>query len=756
VLYSHGALMASADEMKLLQEMADNLAYGIENIRAREEKRAIQSAVSKVAASFSVSAGEEFFERLVTNMTGAVGSDAGFVSRLLPGEPLTARTVAAVFDSVVGENFDYRLAGSPCAVALHGGECIIAERLTTQFPAAPDYHGFAAQAYVGRRLDNSAGHPIGLLFVLFREPIKRVDLVSNTIQIFASRIAAELERLESDARIREQAELLDKAKDAIVVKGMDHRVRFWNKGAERLYKWTAEEAIGRSVGELLFDDPVQLQEATDLLLQHGRWSGETIEKRKDGRLLTIENHWTLVADERGAPHSIFAIKTDISRRKADEEAIHKLAFYDPLTSLPNRRLLVERLNTRLANDAGVTHNGALLFVDLDNFKILNDTFGHDQGDELLRQVAQRIKNCVREHDTVARLGGDEFVIILDHLAPGAPEASRQANVVAEKVLAAFHHPFRLRLTEFYSTPSIGIALFDDKDSANELLKLADMAMYQAKAAGRNTVCFFDPAMQALVAAKVTMESELRQGLQRQELLLHFQPQVDAAGRVTGAEVLMRWRHPVRGMIPPVEFIPLAEETGLILPLGEWVLRSACRQLAEWAADALLGRLTLAVNVSARQFRHPDFIDLALRIFEETGIHPGQLKLELTESLLLDNVDDTIAKMTLLKARGVCFSLDDFGTGYSSLMYLKRLPLDQLKIDQSFVRDILIDPNDDAIARTIVTLGHSLCLEVIAEGVESEEQRARLAAHGCNAYQGYLFSRPVPIAEFNAFVQARGA
>ncbi|MDB5761675.1 MAG: hypothetical protein JWQ21_670 [Herminiimonas sp.] len=753
-LYAHGALVASADEMKLLQEMADNLASGIENIRAREEKQLIQSAVSKVAASVSASAGAEFFEQLAMNMAEAVGAQASFVARLLPDQPVTARTLAAVVDNEVSNNFDYKLEGTPCENLLQAVECIVPDSVAERFPSPSLLAAQGAQAYAGRRLDNSAGRPIGVLFVLFRHSIKQFDLITSTLQIFASRAAAELERQESDARMREQAALLDKAKDAIVVKGMDNRLRFWNKGAERLYGWTAEEAIGQSVEELLFEDPGQLRQATDILLQHGRWSGETRERHKDGSTLIIENQWTLVSDDHEAPHSIFVIKSDITQRKAAENEIHSLAFYDPLTSLPNRRLLVERLTARLTTGAPTGHNGALLFVDLDHFKTLNDTFGHDQGDELLRQVAQRIQSCVRESDTVARLGGDEFVIMLEKLAEESQDAAAQATLVGEKILAAFNHSFQIAQSEFYSTPSIGISLFDDKKSANELLKRADLAMYQAKAAGRNTMRFFDPEMQAVVATKVAMQAELRQGLQRKELFLHFQPQVDAEGHVTGAEALVRWLHPKRGIVSPAEFIPLAEETGLILPLGAWVMRSACTQLATWAGCPELATLTLSVNVSARQFRHPAFVEQMLTILMETRADPSKLKLELTESLLLENVEDIIDKMTVLKAKGIGFSLDDFGTGYSSLMYLKRLPLDQLKIDQSFVRDVFIDPNDAAIARTIIALGQSLGLAVIAEGVETEEQRDFLASHGCHAYQGYLFSRPLTAPEFDAFVFSR--
>jgi EAL domain-containing protein (putative c-di-GMP-specific phosphodiesterase class I) len=354
---------------------------------------------------------------------------------------------------------------------------------------------------------------------------------------------------------------------------------------------------------------------------------------------------------------------------------------------------------------------------------------------------------------VARFGGDEFVVMLEDLSGNALEATSQAESVGAKILASLNEPYMLQDSPQHSTPSIGVTLFGDQQSSlEELLKQADLAMYRAKASGRNALRFFDPEMQAVVAARVAMEADLRQGLLKHQFVLHYQPQVDHTSTVTGAEALIRWQHPQRGMVSPAEFIPLAEETGQILPLGLWVLETACVQLSAWAKSPETAHLTLAVNVSAHQFRQADFVDQVLKICECNALGSGKLKLELTESLLLDDIEDIIAKMIVLKANGVCFSLDDFGTGYSSLSYLKRLPLDQLKIDQSFVRDVLTDPDDAVIARTIVALARSLGMAVIAEGVETEEQLLFLSSHGCHAYQGYLFSRPLPLADFDQFVR----
>jgi diguanylate cyclase (GGDEF)-like protein len=479
---------------------------------------------------------------------------------------------------------------------------------------------------------------------------------------------------------------------------------------------------------------------------------------RDPHEQALPNQRQIQITERRTPDGgLVIIYHDVTDLRLASAEIESLAFYDPLTHLPNRRLLVDRLEQAMAASARHGREGALLFIDLDHFKTLNDTLGHDIGDLLLQQVAQRLASCVREGDTVARLGGDEFVVMLADLSEQAVDAATQAEAVARKILAALNQPYQLAAHDYRSTPSIGVALFSGHQAAlEELLKQADIAMYQAKRAGRNTLRLFDPAMQQAITARAAMELDLRKALVESEFLLHYQPQVDHKGQVIGAEALVRWHHPERGLVAPAEFIPLAEETGLILPLGHWVLETACRELHRWSLLPRMAALSLAVNVSARQFSQPDFVQEVMALVQKTGITPARLKLELTESLLLDNAEEIIAKMLALKAQGVSFSLDDFGTGYSSLSYLKRLPLDQLKIDRSFVRDVLIDPNDAAIARTIVALGQSLGLSVIAEGVETEAQRDFLAANGCLAYQGYLFGRPLPVDDFQALVHGQAS
>ncbi|MCK6408306.1 EAL domain-containing protein [Thauera sp.] len=502
------------------------------------------------------------------------------------------------------------------------------------------------------------------------------------------------------------------------------------------------------------------------LQSNGRaYAGETVhqevEYTVDGQPRIFQ---CLVAPIRvgGEVVGIFGFNQDITERKRQERQIHELAFFDPLTGLPNRRLMFDRLERALASRARRRHDGALLLIDLDHFKELNDSHGHEAGDQLLMKVAARLSLSIRQGDTAARLGGDEFVVILEDLDDVTDELLH-VKTVADRISRELDRPFTLQrgshgeTITYQCSASIGISAFGEPGvTATELLRRADTAMYQAKAAGRNAVCFFDPAMQAAVTERATLHSDLREAIRAGQFELHYQVQVDAQRQPSGAEVLLRWHHPDKGLVFPGGFIDLAEETGLIVPLGHWVLATACRQLAQWSKRAATAHLRLAVNVSARQFRQPAFAEQVQALLEETGAPADRLKLELTESSLLEDTAAVIERMERLRALGIRFSLDDFGTGYSSLAYLKRLPLTQLKIDQSFVRDVMSDPSDATLVRTILTLGDSLGLAVIAEGVETEAQYAFLAAHGCRDYQGYLFGRPVPLEVFEASFVARAA
>jgi diguanylate cyclase (GGDEF)-like protein/PAS domain S-box-containing protein len=495
------------------------------------------------------------------------------------------------------------------------------------------------------------------------------------------------------------------------------------------------------------DDLPHVAEVLDATLVEGTDAYE-VECRmihKDGHDVPVLSRAFIPRDEKGRPLRISGTNMDLTERKAAERQIRDLAFYDPLTRLPNRRLLTERLGRAMAVSQRTQKHCALLFLDLDHFKLLNDTLGHDVGDRLLITVADRLLANVRAGDTVARLGGDEFVVMLEGLGTTDAQAASAAMLVAEKILVAIGAPYALfdgGAADHHTTSSIGVRLFlGHGEPADVLLKHADLALYEAKDAGRNTIRFYNAAMQHALEARATLESGLRQAAARGEFALMFQPQVDRDGRVVGAEALLRWAQGDTTVLPS-EFIPLAEETGLIGSIGRWVLDAACAQLQEWQARPETRHLQLAVNISARQVRQTDFIAEVGERLRRYNIEPGGLKLELTESAVVDNVDDTIAKMEALKRLGVGFALDDFGNGYSSLSHLHRLPLDQVKIDRSFVRDIAKGRASAAIVEAIIAMARTLGLEVIAEGVETENQRVFLERHGCRLFQGYLFSRPV--------------
>ena len=542
--------------------------------------------------------------------------------------------------------------------------------------------------------------------------------------------------------------------EGMLVTDADAKIIRVNKAFTRLTGYSAEDAIGRNPSMLGSDrqNAEFFRKMWESLQQHHSWQGEIWNRRKNGEVYPEWLNITAVLGKDGKVENYVGAFVDFTERKKAENEIHLLAFYDPLTKLPNRRLLLDRLRQAVLTGARNQTGGALLFIDIDNFKTLNDTKGHGVGDSMLVEVSQRLHTCVREGDTLSRFGGDEFVLLLEGLSEDRNHAAVQAQGVAEKVLDKLRLPYLLDGSDFHSSSSIGITLFlNHNEKIDELLKQADTAMYEAKKSGRNTLRFFDPLMQEALEIRAQLEVGMRDALRKQEFALYYQMQISQTGRVLGAEVLVRWISPVRGMISPLEFIPLAEETGLIIPLGSWVLENACRQLKAWEADAHTRDLLLAVNVSGRQFRQDNFVEHVSEIIVRTGINPHRLKLELTESIVLDNVDDTIAKMHALRQMGINFSLDDFGTGYSSLAYLTKLPLKQLKIDQSFVRNIGIKDSDATIIQTIIGMANNLGMDVIAEGVETQAQREFLEANGCKLYQGYLYSKPVPIEQFESLL-----
>lgn len=486
------------------------------------------------------------------------------------------------------------------------------------------------------------------------------------------------------------------------------------------------------------------------VLKSGKWEGEIWNQRKNGELFPEWLTISAVYGTDGVLTNYVATMSDISERKAAEQEIHQLAFYDPLTGLANRRLFMDRMGAALKELQRHQRCGALLFIDIDNFKQINDTLGHYTGDQLLQSLARRMSQMLRDTDTLARLGGDEFAVLIEGVDSNHGQTSQLAERIASKLLAVLAEPFVLTEESVTITGSIGITIMASSEhNVDDYLQQVDMALFQAKSTGRHTVCFFDPAMQAALLARVKLEADLRHALASQQWQLYYQPQVNHQGAITGVEVLLRWLHPERGLVSPSEFIPLLESTELINEVGEWVLEDACYQLSRWAQHPQLSQLTISVNISPMQFRDEAFLTRVDRVFVRTQAPLHRLKLEVTESLFVEARDDARDKMLSLKAKGIRFSLDDFGTGYSSLAYLAQLPLDQLKIDQSFVQQVLECPANAAIVESTIALAESLNLEVIAEGVETVAQQAWLLAHDCQAYQGYLFGRPMEIEAFEA-------
>lgn len=565
----------------------------------------------------------------------------------------------------------------------------------------------------------------------------------------AARDITALKKLEDETRLA--ATIFESQQGMLVADANQISLRI-NRAFTDITGYSTEDVIGKSAADILKSDRHNaafysaMQEQID---NTGRWDGEIWHCRKNGEIYPEYLTITAVKNQSGQITNYVTTFDDITVRKEAADQIERLAFYDPLTNLPNRRLLQDRLTVALASSHRNGQKGALLFIDLDNFKILNDTLGHDMGDLLLERVAQRLVFIVRETDTIARLGGDEFMIMLEDLDDDALKSTAMTGGVGNKILATLNQPYHLGAHIYHSTPSIGATLFNGHDHpAEEIIKQADIAMYQAKNSGRNALCFFDSEMQKSLNARASMEADLRLALMKNQFELYYQPQVSHNQEVIGAEALIRWRHPQRGLVSPAEFIPLAEQTGLILPIGQWVLETACAQLKIWKSSINTEHLQLAVNVSAKQFHLPDFVEQVSRVIISNDLNPYRLKLELTETMVLDNVDDTLIKMKALKKIGVRFSMDDFGTGHSSLSILKKLPFDQLKIDQSFVRDISIDQDDEIIVKTIIQMAINLGMEVIAEGVETPAQYAFLKLNNCLAYQGYLFSKPVSIEQFD--------
>ena len=597
-----------------------------------------------------------------------------------------------------------------------------------------------------------------------RAAVYRLLLLLATLALLGYAARTFIRLREQTSHLQLAASVFASASEGITITDTKGHILNVNAAFSRLTGYSREEVIGKNPRLLNSgrQSPAFYKNMWQSIATLGMWQGEIWNRRKNGEVfpewLTITAATTQQRNKQQVTHYV-ATFSDLSQRKKDAAEIFQLAFYDPLTALPNRRLLMERLQQVLASlgeGADTGAQAALLFIDIDNFKSLNDIKGNDTGDLLLIEVAKRLLACTHKDDTVARLGRDEFVVLLQGVggAAGPEQFVAQVKALAESIRNTLGTAFWLKDFEHTCTCSIGISLSGLCNNAEEMLENANTAMSQSKAAGRDTLRFFDPTMQSALAARAALEADLRQAIALRQFELYYQLQVNAQGDALGAEALLRWHHPSRGMVPPATFIQLSEETGLILPLGQWILDAACAQIKAWELIPAMRDLVLAVNISARQLSADGFVEQVAAVLHTSGIEPARLKLEITESMLLSGVEKVIGTMQRIKAMGVAFSLDDFGTGYSSLQYLRRLPLDQVKIDQSFVRDIALHSRDQAIVGTIMAMANSLDLSVIAEGVETLEQRDLLASRGCHHYQGYLYSQPIPAAAFAALLQQR--
>jgi diguanylate cyclase (GGDEF)-like protein/PAS domain S-box-containing protein len=774
-IYSTTPNAFTADELRLLEDLAGNLAFGITSLRTRiahkrleqERQSALRFFGSMDRINVAIQESEDG-ERLLGDVLDVTLSifecDRAFM--LYPCDPdaptwhipveLTRPEHPGAQPVRLELPMDPEVRNVTRLVLSNAGPVTFGSG--TERPIPQQGRDYGVQSIIVMAIYPKRDKPY--MFGLHQCSYPRVWTPEDAklFQAIGRRLADGLSSLLAHRDVRQNETrlrtVMQTIPDLVWLKDLDGRYVACNRQVERLLGAPEAQIVGKT------DYDFFPREAADFFREHDRkalaaekpcLNEEWVTFADGGYHGLFETVKTTMRDHNGAPNGVVGVARDITERHkvaAAEREIEQLAYYDPLTELPNRRLLMDRLHQALANSSASGGNGALLFIDLDHFKLLNDTSGHEVGDRLLCSVAARLTAIVGESDTLARFGGDEFVVMLENLGASPEEAATEAQNIGARILEALVRPHAIGKRLLHSTPSIGVALFGAADrSVDELIKQADIAMYQAKSAGRNTLRFFDPHMQVALAARASLEAELRLAIYRCELVLHYQPQVHGLRGIIGAEALVRWQHPERGLILPDQFIALAEETGLILDIGRWVLEMACWQLKLWSGGLRSHGLYLAINVSARQFRQPDFVEQVDQALRNAGAPAERLKIELTETLVLDDVEDTIRKMQALKRLGVGFCMDDFGTGYSSLSYLTRLPLDQIKIDRSFVHNLPHSANDAIVVQTIITMARSLGLTAIAEGVETAAQREFLERNGCQACQGYLFGQPVPVAAF---------
>jgi diguanylate cyclase (GGDEF)-like protein/PAS domain S-box-containing protein len=749
---TNGEPFNNADEV-LIKHYADALALILAYHRSQTERDRAQKTLQAVARALSITTGEGFFSNLVLTLSSALGVDYVFVGERKPGQPDVIRTIAFCSHGQIVGNIDYHLApDTPCGATECKTVCHFPDGAIKLFPEDDLIYRYGIAAFFGHPLLDSAGRTLGLLVVMHEKPLVDKEYVQSMLQLCASRAAAELEHWGAEIQMRQLSSAIEQTADSVLITDPDGIITYVNPAFEKTTGYTRHEAIGRKPNLVKSGQHDQdfYRRLWGAIRQGEPYRAVFINRRKSGELYYEEKTVTPLKDAQGRITHYVSTGKDVTEYRQAMEHVNYLANYDTLTGLPNRVLLQNRLHEALLEADRNNRLVAVMFLDLDHFKIINDTLGHDVGDALLKAVAERLTAGVRHGDTISRLGGDEFTIVLTNVAH-VDDVAR----VARKIIESFTSPFEIDGRELFISPSIGITLYPLDDNIENVLRNADAAMYHAKEMGRNTFQFYTAELNRRTAKRLALETALRYAVERRELQLHYQPQVSLkTGKITGMEALLRWQHPEMGLVPPLEFIPLAEESGLIVPIGEWVLRTACAQARAWH-DAGFRGLQVAVNLSGRQFQHHDLAKLVKRVLKETGLDPRQLDLELTENLLIHNTNAIMDTMEKLHVLGVSFSMDDFGTGYSSLSYLKRFPIDTLKIDRSFVRDIPRDPDDAAIAQAVIAIAHSLGIKVIAEGAETAKQLAFLRTHQCDGVQGYLFSKPVTARTMTRLLQKDG-
>jgi PAS domain S-box/diguanylate cyclase (GGDEF) domain len=702
-----------------------------------------RALLQPLAYLVSVKTGRAFFDELITQLHRILGAQYVWV---IEAESLSSRGMIArvLFSAGINSNHGFQRYGldeSPFMALFKPGSSPVWTGRDVALPAGLGIaaHCWSIALYDGRK------EVIGHITITF-PPESSPDLLSlaDVQQLFAHRASAELERYRTEAQLRLAAVAFE-TNEGLVITDPDRVILRVNNAFSQITGYLPEQVVGLELGVSIWPwggDTLLVLE------KRGTWQGEVERLRADGSTYPQWETWSPVRDEYGDICHYVVCFEDLSERKEAAKKIRNLAYYDDLTGLPNRRFLLEQLDRAFVQTSSQDLVGALLFIDLDHFKTINDSLGHATGDWLLQQVAMRLGEHRRVCDFLARLGGDEFVVLLSMLASNPAQAEMQATLLAEQLIETLSIPYEYQGQMLHTGASIGISLFPCRGQTSaDLLKQADTAMYQAKFSGRRTVRVFDLQMQKQADKRLLIHNQLRNALRNNELVLHYQPQhMVATGQLMGGEALLRWVHPERGMISPAEFIPIAEETDLIVDIGKWVLLDACRQYVQWAMAGY--RLPqLSVNVSAKQFRHPDFVNHVSSALSITGMVPSALNLEITESVVVGNTEETISKMNELKALGLSFSIDDFGTGYSSLAYLKRLPVDELKIDRSFIQDIPQDESNMAIVEAVMAMASHLNFTVTAEGVETRQQLEFLQKQGCSFYQGYLASKPLSADAF---------